>query len=55
MPDLDTHGGIARKKNQPCRRDRAEKQKLHYKIYLLLKKVYLKIKKKTYVQVLLKS
>lgn len=33
------------KKNQPCRRDRAEKQKLHYKIYLLLKKVYLKIKK----------
>ena len=45
MPDLYTHGGIARKKNQPCRRDRAEKQKLHYKIYLLLKKVYLKIKK----------
>lgn len=46
MPYLSNHGGIAGKKNQPCRRDRAEKQKLHYKIYLLLKKVYLKIKKK---------
>ncbi len=53
MPDLSNHGGIARKKISPVVATEL-KSKNYIIIYLLLKKVYLKIKK-TYVQVLLKS
>lgn len=55
MLDLSNHGGIARKKISPVVATELKSKNYIIKFTYCLKKSILKLKKKTYVQVLLKS